>query len=196
MIGVGLILLTLTHFSLLLMESERTQALLREQASRDSLTGARNRFALGRIEAGLQGPCALALIDIDHFKALNDGQGHATGDAVLRLLADLAQRELGERGMVIRLGGDEFAGILPGLRRRRRNPSPRGCRPGSTGRWRRRSTGRSTLAQHRGGRRAGRPRPGPADGRSGPRHVRRQRARHPAHHSGRQPEGRRMAAAG
>ncbi|WP_322965005.1 GGDEF domain-containing protein [Sphingomonas fuzhouensis] len=114
MIGVALIVLTLTHFSLLLMEAERTQALLREQASRDSLTGALNRFGLTGIEAELQGPCALALIDIDHFKPLNDGQGHATGDAVLRLLVDLAQRELAHRGMVVRIGGDEFACILPG----------------------------------------------------------------------------------
>lgn len=113
MIGVALILLTLTHFALLQMESERTQAMLREQASRDGLTGALNRFGLRGIEAALRGPCALALIDIDHFKALNDTQGHATGDAVLRLLVDLAQRELGARGTVIRLGGDEFACILP-----------------------------------------------------------------------------------
>ncbi|MFE8584637.1 GGDEF domain-containing protein [Sphingomonas sp. NCPPB 2930] len=197
MIGVGLILLTLTHFSLLLMESERTQALLREQASRDSLTGARNRFALGRIEAGLQGPCALALIDIDHFKALNDGQGHATGDAVLRLLADLAQRELGERGMVIRLGGDEFACILPGA-----------------------SQAAAQSVAARLSARFDRAVAATVDGPLYPslsigvvagmvdRDLDRlmaeadramyavKRARHPAHHSGRQPEGRRMAAAG
>lgn len=114
MIGVALILLTLTHFALLQMESERTQAMLHEQASRDGLTGALNRFGLDGIATALRGPCALALIDIDRFKALNDTQGHATGDAVLRLLVDLAQRELGDRGMVIRLGGDEFACVLPG----------------------------------------------------------------------------------
>lgn len=113
-VGIAIILVTLTHFSLLLIEAERTQRELRDLACRDGLTGALNRFGLEQIEATLRGEVALLLIDIDHFKALNDLQGHAAGDMVLRLLADLALGALGDRGQVVRIGGDEFLCLLPG----------------------------------------------------------------------------------
>lgn len=112
-VGTAIIMVTLTHFSLLLIESERTQRELREQACRDSLTGALNRFGLDQSRTALHGPVALLLIDIDHFKSLNDTKGHAAGDMVLRLLVDLAQAELGARGQVVRIGGDEFLCVLP-----------------------------------------------------------------------------------
>ena len=112
-VGIAIIMVTLTHFSLLLIESERTQRELREQACRDSLTGALNRFGLDQNRIAMHGPVALLLIDIDHFKALNDTKGHAAGDLVLRLLVDLAQAELGARGQVVRIGGDEFLCVLP-----------------------------------------------------------------------------------
>jgi len=112
-VGTAIIMVTLTHFSLLLIESERTQRELREQACRDSLTGALNRFGLDQSRTAQHGPVALLLIDIDHFKSLNDTQGHAAGDMVLRLLVDLAQAELGARGQVVRIGGDEFLCVLP-----------------------------------------------------------------------------------
>ncbi len=112
-VGTAIIMVTLTHFSLLLIESERTQRELREQACRDSLTGALNRFGLDQSRTAQHGPVALLLIDIDHFKSLNDTQGHAAGDMVLRLLVDLAQAELGKRGQVVRIGGDEFLCVLP-----------------------------------------------------------------------------------
>ena len=113
-VGIAIIMVTLTHFSLLLIESERTQRELREQACRDSLTGALNRFGLDQSRTALHGPIALLLIDIDYFKSLNDTKGHAAGDMVLRLLVDLAQAELGARGQVVRIGGDEFLCVLPG----------------------------------------------------------------------------------
>jgi diguanylate cyclase (GGDEF)-like protein len=111
--GVGIIVVTLTHFSLLLVEAERNQRELRQQACIDGLTGALNRFGLDRVEESLHGDVTVLLIDIDRFKALNDQHGHAAGDMVLRLLTDLALSELGQRGRVARIGGDEFLCVLP-----------------------------------------------------------------------------------
>lgn len=112
-VGIAIILISLSHLALLLIDAERVQRALSEQASHDCLTGALNRFGLKGLEATLHGPVTLLLIDIDRFKALNDGQGHAAGDTVLRLVADLAQREIGDRGMLARIGGDEFLCVLP-----------------------------------------------------------------------------------
>ena len=56
----------------------------------------------------------LALIDLDHFKQINDVHGHATGDAVLKALAAASRRALRERDQLGRLGGEEFLLVLPG----------------------------------------------------------------------------------
>jgi diguanylate cyclase (GGDEF)-like protein len=56
---------------------------------------------------------SLLMIDIDHFKQINDGHGHATGDAVLLHFAQLLARELRENDVVGRIGGEEFAVLLP-----------------------------------------------------------------------------------
>lgn len=58
-------------------------------------------------------PFALALFDIDHFKAINDGHGHQAGDAVLRRVAALVQSKIRTNDSVARIGGEEFAIILP-----------------------------------------------------------------------------------
>ncbi|WP_419896415.1 GGDEF domain-containing protein [Roseomonas sp. USHLN139] len=100
--------------------AERTAA-LRRQAETDGLTGIANRrsfldqaaSALRREQAG-QGAFALVAFDLDHFKAVNDGAGHAAGDAVLRLAAERSARRLGEGALFGRLGGEEFAVALPG----------------------------------------------------------------------------------
>ena len=83
----------------------------RELALTDPLTGLHNRRALLDNALGLaaQGPQRLILIDIDHFKAINDAHGHDLGDEVLvRIAAVLAQR-VALRGSVARIGGEEFA---------------------------------------------------------------------------------------
>lgn len=94
------------------------QAELREQALRDPLTGLHNRRALVDDFAACldaAAPLALAVLDVDHFKRINDRAGHAAGDRVLRALAHHLQGGLPARGRAYRTGGEEFVLLLPGL---------------------------------------------------------------------------------
>lgn len=91
-------------------------------AERDSLTGAYNRRAFeAKAAAGMAlarragQPVALLLCDVDHFKAVNDGFGHATGDRLLSGLAAILTDCVPADALVARLGGDEFAVLLFGL---------------------------------------------------------------------------------
>jgi len=61
-------------------------------------------------------PLSFLMIDIDHFKAVNDTFGHAVGDALLKEVAARLVNTVGRRGLVARLGGDEFGVLLPGAR--------------------------------------------------------------------------------
>lgn len=99
--------------------AERARA-LRRLMLRDSLTGALNHTAItARLEdeiaraerAGL--PLALAVIDVDQFKAVNDSYGHLIGDRVLRSLTRLLRQRLRKTDMVGRMGGEEFVIIMP-----------------------------------------------------------------------------------
>ena len=91
------------------------------RAQSDPLTGLANRhrfdeaLALELRSAQRSGqPLSLLLLDVDHFKGLNDSQGHPAGDKVLRTLSGvLRDRARRPRDLVARLGGDEFAILLP-----------------------------------------------------------------------------------
>jgi len=90
---------------------------LHQQASTDPLTGACNRraFFAAPALAGNQltgQPCCVAMLDLDHFKVLNDRYGHAAGDEVLKQFANLVQHSLRDGDIFGRLGGEEFALIL------------------------------------------------------------------------------------
>ncbi|WP_305095575.1 sensor domain-containing diguanylate cyclase [Croceibacterium aestuarii] len=100
----------------------RRAAEARRLANTDVLTGLANRrCALARLDillrrSLLQGsPLTVVLFDIDHFKHVNDGFGHAVGDEVLVRVAELAQRLVRSDDMVGRLGGEEFVWLLPGV---------------------------------------------------------------------------------
>ena len=85
----------------------------------DGLTGVANRrrFDEALNEACNQGgPVSLVLLDLDHFKKLNDSQGHQDGDEALRIVAALlAERTETRGGLAARFGGEEFAWLLPGV---------------------------------------------------------------------------------
>jgi diguanylate cyclase (GGDEF)-like protein len=97
---------------------EALQEQLRDQADRDWLTGLHNRRYLAReLErpaAGRLGvPLSLAVLDIDHFKSINDRFGHAAGDQVLVRVAGLLCDVLRDSDLVIRSGGEEFLVLMP-----------------------------------------------------------------------------------
>lgn len=94
---------------------------LKAVANVDELTGAATRRAflerLDKIMAhgSKDGPSCLALIDVDHFKRVNDQYGHAVGDRVLRAFVDQLQTEVPGTDMIGRLGGEEFAILLTNI---------------------------------------------------------------------------------
>ncbi len=101
-------------------EVHKLQEQLREQAVRDPLTGLYNRRyldeALGRemLRAARYGhPIGIVMCDIDHFKAVNDKYGHAVGDEVLRVSAELLGANARGSDIVCRFGGEEFLLLLP-----------------------------------------------------------------------------------
>ncbi|MEV0066943.1 MULTISPECIES: GGDEF domain-containing protein [unclassified Amycolatopsis] len=84
---------------------------------RDTLTSSYNRRYLDQRLPGLPAArgLAVALIDLDRFKHVNDTYGHLLGDRVLCRVADLLQEELPPDGFCARYGGEEFALVLPGV---------------------------------------------------------------------------------
>ncbi|TNC48335.1 diguanylate cyclase [Rubellimicrobium rubrum] len=96
------------------LEIERRH--LAEAADRDALTGLLNRRGFHRAVAGsLHGRGgALLLLDLDHFKQVNDTHGHPAGDAVLRNLGARLTGIVPSKGILARLGGEELAIFLPG----------------------------------------------------------------------------------
>ena len=99
-------------------ELEALRDQLREQAERDWLTGLHNRRyfarALERLAAEHeQSPLSLAVVDLDHFKAINDRFGHDVGDRVLVRVASLLSGVLRQSDVAVRSGGEEFHVLMP-----------------------------------------------------------------------------------
>jgi len=105
---------------------------LKQQSARDPLTGLYNRrhfqeFMRGHLETERRGAgvnphgddmvSALFLLDVDHFKHINDTWGHGAGDAVLREIAVALREILRETDMIVRWGGEEFLAFLPSVPR-------------------------------------------------------------------------------
>lgn len=103
-------------------ERDMLEAELAAAAEHDPLTGLPNRAGLRRralaaVSAAQRedAPLVAVMLDVDHFKAVNDGWGHPAGDTVLRGVARVARESLRAQDVLGRVGGEEFALVLPGL---------------------------------------------------------------------------------
>jgi len=114
------LLLTISSaFLLLAMAKERTELRHRKAAMVDPLTGIANRRSflhdasmLAKLHIANPRPTAFLVIDLDHFKSINDRFGHAVGDRVLEIFTEAARKSMRGSDLVGRLGGDEFAAVL------------------------------------------------------------------------------------
>ncbi|MFM9912068.1 MAG: GGDEF domain-containing protein [Methylophilaceae bacterium] len=107
-------------FGFVLMLNYRLAVDLQSLASRDALTGVLNRRSLEEAAARLWARCsrtgetlAIMMIDVDHFKSVNDKFGHMVGDDVLRRLAAVAEHAVRTDDYFARYGGEEFCVLLP-----------------------------------------------------------------------------------
>jgi diguanylate cyclase (GGDEF)-like protein len=115
---IVLSLLLLGLLTTMVLRQRRGARRMHALAMTDELTGVPNRRALlTHLEALLQNadqpPCAILIIDIDHFKSINDRHGHPAGDETLRVFTACLRSAVTEPAILGRLGGEEFVVILP-----------------------------------------------------------------------------------
>ncbi len=105
-----------TYVVVLVLKLERATESQRFLATRDMLTGVLNRRAFYQELAALS-ECdgSIGVLDLDHFKAINDSHGHKGGDDVLRAFACCVEKVLPKEAVFGRTGGEEFAVCLPGM---------------------------------------------------------------------------------
>ena len=105
----------------LALANQRLRDALLEKALFDPLTGLRNRHHLEdalrtQLSQAMRSgsPVSCLMIDIDHFKTINDRFGHEAGDRVIKGVAEIIQRKVRDAGLAFRYGGEEFLALLPG----------------------------------------------------------------------------------
>lgn len=116
-VGVALLPLSIASVVFAIVNDQLNEQ-LRERSLRDDLTGALSRRGLRergeRMLAGQEAAgIAVLMLDVDHFKAINDRHGHLVGDEVLRHLARLLRDHLRDDALLARYGGEEFTVLLP-----------------------------------------------------------------------------------
>src|SRR5690606_31986699 len=107
-------------FNLMVDELEAKEASLQAMATTDFLTGLQNRRSfmqrlqaeLARIQRSPEMHTALLLLDLDHFKRINDSYGHIAGDAVLKHVSDIMEQMMRTSDLAARFGGEEFIILL------------------------------------------------------------------------------------
>lgn len=117
---IALLLTVVASIAFWMLRIKRSQMRFKRLATRDSLTGVHSRqhfvdeaeLAL-RAAAKATRPACLVLVDLDHFKDVNDTHGHVVGDLVLKRAVAACQHHLGRRDIFGRLGGEEFAVFMP-----------------------------------------------------------------------------------
>lgn len=118
--GFGAVATMVASLSFMVMCSERYHEDLARKASTDSLTGVYNRRMLDELGQRLiaesvrhQHHCSMLMIDIDHFKNINDNYGHGVGDGVLKNTVDILCTSVRAEDIVGRFGGEEFVVLMP-----------------------------------------------------------------------------------
>ncbi len=100
-------------YNKILKENRSTQDKLSFEASHDALTGLFNRGAYELLIQNVdQDHMAMLIVDVDHFKQINDTYGHATGDKVLKKVAELLKHSFRSVDIICRFGGDEFVVVM------------------------------------------------------------------------------------
>ena len=100
-------------YNQILRENKDAREKLKHEASHDALTGLFNRGAYDMLmENADTEHIALLLVDVDHFKTVNDTYGHAVGDRVLKRVADILRHSFRSVDILCRIGGDEFAVVM------------------------------------------------------------------------------------
>lgn len=115
---IALTVLLAALLAWLALQQRRSRQRMQKLAMTDELTGVPNRRAvLGQLESLLTAPgapaCSILIIDVDHFKSINDTLGHAAGDEVLKVVAQVVDGAVRPPASFGRLGGEEFLIVLP-----------------------------------------------------------------------------------
>jgi len=117
--AIIILLITIIVFLIIIILLRRRRDKFEHMAMHDQLTGLFNRhylqdMARRKISSAIrhQRPLSLLMLDIDHFKIINDTHGHPAGDAVLQQVAKLLQAQVRDEDIIIRFGGEEFVILL------------------------------------------------------------------------------------